>query len=223
MEFSQDWFSQNIPTWTTLLAEFRGRARVRALEIGVFEGRATCWLLENILIGEDSAIDCIDTFAGGMERRYRNTDLTTVRFRFEANTAPWRERVTLHVGKSAELLPKLAGPYDIIYIDGSHAVADVLIDAVLAWRLACDNGIIIFNDYGCPKYLDQSWFRPRVAVDAFLDCFAGWYRGLYSGYQLAIRKLSVYEPPAPFAASACALDMYAPSVPFAARSSWEAG
>jgi predicted O-methyltransferase YrrM len=197
MEFSQDWFSDNIPFWITLLEEFRGRSGLRVLEIGVFEGRSTCWLLENILTGHGSTIDCIDTFAGGMEHRYRDIDMAAVRRRFEANTAPWGEQVTLHVGNSAQLLPKLAGPYDIIYIDGSHTAADVLVDTVLAWRLARDNGIIIFDDYGWPKYLDQPWLRPQMAIDAVLGCFTGWYEVLHFGYQIAIRKLKVYQPPAP--------------------------
>ncbi|HEX5865989.1 MAG TPA: class I SAM-dependent methyltransferase [Casimicrobiaceae bacterium] len=201
MKFSEDWFSQNVPTWTDLLAEFRGRSGVRTLEIGVFEGRSTCWLLENILTGEGSTIDCIDTFAGGMEHVYRGLDMAAVRTRFEANTAPWRERVTLHVGKSAELLPTLSGPYDFIYVDGSHVAADVLVDIVLAWRLARDNGIMIFDDYAWPRYLDQPWLRPQMAIDAFLQCFAGWYEVLQAGRQVAIRRLPVYRSPAPFAAS----------------------
>jgi predicted O-methyltransferase YrrM len=200
-EFSKDWFSHNIPTWTTLLAEFRGRSGLRVLEIGVFEGRSTCWLLENILTGEGSTVDCIDTFAGGMEHGGPGIDMAAVRTRFEVNTAPWRQRVRLHVGKSAQLLPMLSGPYDIIYIDGSHAAADVLVDTVLAWHLARDNAIIIFDDYAWPKYLDQPWLRPQMAIDTFLQCFAGWYQGLHVGYQIAIRKLPVYQPPAPIAAS----------------------
>ena len=222
MEFSEDWFSSNIPIWLTLLEEFRGRPRLRALEIGVFEGRSTCWLLENILTGEGSTIDCIDTFAG-IEHGYRAVDMDAVRRRFEANTTPWDERVTLHVGKSARVLAKLAGPYDIIYIDGSPTAANVLVDAVLAWRLTRDNGIIIFSDYGWPKYSDQPWLRPHLAIDAVLQCFIGWYQCLNFGCQIAIRKLAAYQPlpPASIVASSATLDIYQPCAPFAARFSWE--
>ena len=37
--------------------------------------------------------------------------------------------------------------FDIIYIDGSHAVNDVLEDAVLSFRLLKPEGILIFDDY----------------------------------------------------------------------------
>ncbi len=193
MEFTQDWFSHNIQSWIRCLSEFRDKPGIRALEIGVFEGQSTCWLLENILTGVNSSVDCIDTFAGGME--HVGLDMSTIQSRFESNTAPWRERVDLHVGHSAQLLPTLSGHYDIIYIDGSHTACDVLTDAVLAWRLAGDDAVIIFDDYNWPKYLDQPWLRPQMAIDAFLQCFTGWYKVLEVGYQVAIRKLATYSPP----------------------------
>ena len=37
MHFSQDWFSQHILIWTRLLHEFKGKTRLRLLEIGTFE------------------------------------------------------------------------------------------------------------------------------------------------------------------------------------------
>jgi hypothetical protein len=193
MEFTQDWFSHNIPNWSDLLSEFRGKPGVRALEIGVFEGRSTCWLLENILTGAGSSVDCIDTFAGGIE--HGGLDMSSVKFRFESNTAPWRERVTLHVGNSAQLLPTLSGNFNIIYVDGSHTASDVLTDIVLAWCLAADNAVVIFDDYDWPKYRDQPWLRPQMAIDAFLQCFTGWYMVLHVGYQVVIRKLGTYSPP----------------------------
>jgi hypothetical protein len=152
-EFSQDWFSHNIQLWTTLLAEFRGRSGLRILEIGVFEGRSTCWFLENIATGDGATLDCIDSFDGGME--HGHIEMAAVKTRFEANIARWRQQVKLHVGKSAQIRPTLSAPYDIIYIDGSHAAADVLVDIVLAWRLARDNAIIIFDDYAWRRYLDR--------------------------------------------------------------------
>jgi hypothetical protein len=193
MAFTQDWFSNNIPSWSRLLAELRGRDKVRALEIGVFEGRSTRWLLENILTGQDASVDCIDTFEGSME--HATMDLSSLRDRFEANVSPWRERVGIHVGKSADILPTLSGPYDFIYIDGSHTARDVLTDAVLTWRLAADNAILIFDDYAWPSYRDRPWLHPKLAVDSFVACHAGWCEILERGYQMAIRKLPVYSPP----------------------------
>ena len=152
--------------------------------------------MENIATAPDATIDCIDTFGGGIEHSGRGIDMNAVQQRFESNTARWKDRIMLHVGNSATILPNLSGTYDLIYIDGSHTACDVLTDAVLAWRLARDGAIIIFDDYAWPKYLDQPWMHPKLAVDSFLSCFAGWHQPLHTGYQVAVRKLARFAPPA---------------------------
>jgi hypothetical protein len=46
--FTQDWFSRSIPGWQFILSRMIQKTpHLRILEVGVFEGRSTCWLLEN--------------------------------------------------------------------------------------------------------------------------------------------------------------------------------
>ena len=194
MDYTTDWFTHNVPVWSGLLKDQRGQPGLRYLEIGSYEGRATCWLLENILTGEGSRIDCIDTFEGGMESAPQDADMANVRQRFEANTGPWRQRVNLHVGLSSEILPGLNGAFDCIYIDGSHLARDVLFDAVLSWRLLKDGGILLFDDYEW-QLLPEPWQRPKLAIDAFAACYHGWHEVLHIGYQVALRKLGTYTSP----------------------------
>ena len=42
-EFTNDWFGPNIPVWRQIVD---GNKPARILEIGSFEGRSTCWLIE---------------------------------------------------------------------------------------------------------------------------------------------------------------------------------
>ena len=190
--FTQDWFSSNVPLWTQMLNHLAGRPAVRALEIGCFEGRATCWLLAHIFYGPDAGIDCIDTFEGSDEYGPLGIDIAGVRERFEANIAPWRERVHLYVGRSADVLRGLDGSYDLVYVDGSHAAADVITDAVLAWPRLAAGGVMIFDDYAWTVFARPER-NPRLGVDAFRGAFAGHYELLHVGYQLAVRKLAAYS------------------------------
>lgn len=66
MTFTSDFFKGNIPNWERWLAPFKGQP-VTALEIGSYEGRSACWLLENILTHPDARLLCVDTFTGGQD------------------------------------------------------------------------------------------------------------------------------------------------------------
>jgi hypothetical protein len=76
-------------------------------------------------------------------------------------------------GRSEEMLVKLIGQgirADFIYVDGSHQAADVLSDAVLAWKLLKEGGVLIFDDYLWARYQDRPLLNPKMAIDAFVNC-----------------------------------------------------
>jgi hypothetical protein len=60
--FSEDWFTWNLPIWEEILGHLRGKPNIHYLEIGVFEGRSLIWMLENILTHPTSKATCIDVF-----------------------------------------------------------------------------------------------------------------------------------------------------------------
>ena len=167
--FTQDWFSHHIPNWEKWLEPLRGNP-VRALEIGCFEGRATTWLLENVLTHPDSKITVVDTFTGSEEHSGMGVAVDDIFLKFLANIAPWEEKVDIRAGKSRHVLKSLHGKFDFAYIDGCHDAFEVLSDAVLVWPLMMPGGIVIFDDYGWNgggKDLPESK-KPTIAIDAFL-------------------------------------------------------
>lgn len=183
-EFSTDWFVQNIPIWEKILTPLIGKP-IDALEIGCFEGRSTCWLLDNILTNSDSTITCIDSFSSDEE--LKDTDWQVVKKRFLHNIQEYSEKVTFYHEESKVFLKRCSRRFDFIYIDGSHLASDVLIDAVLSHLLLKSEGIIIFDDY-LWKGLENNPNIPKPAIDAFLECFAKEYKILSIGYQVALQK-----------------------------------
>jgi predicted O-methyltransferase YrrM len=161
------------------------------LEIGSFEGRATCWLLQNGL-APSGRITCIDTFAGGEE--HGDLELGGLRQRFDEN-------VCEAMGKDQDVKVIAATSYDglanciyhnyrydFIYIDGSHQASDVLTDACMAFGMLNKGGIMLFDDYlwdHVPGILHQ----PKIAVDSFVNIFNGQCRVVIMGYQQGIMKL----------------------------------
>src|SRR3569832_159477 len=74
--FTHDYFSPNIGQWSKDQARFAGLPNLRFLEVGRFEGRSACWLLQNILTHESSRITCLDLFEQGRSQgAYETTGL----------------------------------------------------------------------------------------------------------------------------------------------------
>jgi hypothetical protein len=67
-KYSVDWFSNNIPGWEKLFSSLgiKGTHFLNFLEVGCFEGRATNYMLENILTGRECKIHVVDTFGGSL-------------------------------------------------------------------------------------------------------------------------------------------------------------
>jgi predicted O-methyltransferase YrrM len=189
MKFTHDWFSHNIPNFQVvkqLIPECKS-----ILEIGCYEGRATCWMLENLL-ANDGSISCVDTFQGSEE--HQNMDFTDVFQRWKENIEWVRKEGQSCfgcVGKSYDVLAKLITEnqeFDFIYVDGSHTAPDVMTDACLAWGMLKKGGIMLFDDYlwgDVPGMLH----RPKIAVDYFATLFSEESQLVLLGYQLALKKI----------------------------------
>lgn len=186
--FTYDWFSGNIGNWNKWLASLRGTP-CRALEIGCYEGKATRWLLENILTDDRSRMVVVDTFEGSQEHKESGIGFAGTLDMFLQNTSAWASRVTVYHGSSLDVLRRLQNRFHLIYVDGSHTAADVLTDACLAWPLLEKTGLMIFDDYLWHRYEDPTG-NPRLGVDAFLAAFAGRYALVAKDYQVCVQKIS---------------------------------
>lgn len=191
--FTNDWFSNNIPIWNTLLNKFKTQDNLKFLEIGSYEGKSACWLLDNILTKNNCELYCIDTFQGSYEHKLNgsnHTDFKNVYDTFKNNTVEYGDKIKLFVGKSGDLLknPNITkNTYDFIYIDGCHESKEVLQDAVFAFEILKNGGIIIFDDYlwGNPN---DKLMTPKISVDSFIECYKKYIKILHKDYQVAIEK-----------------------------------
>ncbi|MCK5017781.1 MAG: class I SAM-dependent methyltransferase [Candidatus Peribacteraceae bacterium] len=198
--YTQDWFDRCIPVWKKYLSEFYDKPNLKFLEIGSYEGRSTCWLLDNILTAEGSTIHCFDLFEGcaaqgvWSEELYNRYDMSGVLVNFLNNTDVYGNKVKLHIGVSQRLLRGLGGDaeYDFVYVDGSHIASDVLEDTVLAFRLLKSGGIMILDDYTW-EFFDSPLRHPKLGIDAFLSVYECQYEILHKDQQIILRKTGVKE------------------------------
>jgi predicted O-methyltransferase YrrM len=188
-DFTCDWLWYHIDSWKQAMGHLVGQP-VRLLEVGSYEGRATVWLLGNVLTHEDARIDCVDVFHDEGNPCVGVTYAEGYASRFDHNIRAAFGETKVHKirGRSQEVLRGLPlDHYDAIYLDGSHLASDVLEDAVLAFRLLKPDGVMIIDDYEWNVHLDPLSI-PKMAVDAFLAVYQGQYELLSMGYQVCIRK-----------------------------------
>lgn len=190
MKFTQDWFSHNISNFQHIHNELKSVERI--LEIGAFEGKATCWMLQNML-NSDGHIHVIDTFKGSEE--HTGLDTSDLFDTFKQNIDEARKETQgvfviakdSYTGLASLIADGMHERFDFIYVDGSHTAPDVLTDACMAFGLLRPNGIMLFDDYmwmAIPELLH----RPKAAIDFFTTIFSEKCVVRMVGYQLAIQK-----------------------------------
>jgi predicted O-methyltransferase YrrM len=166
--FSEDWFTVHIPEWERVLPRFDGRA-AHVLELGSFEGLSACFVLWRL---PDAQLTCVDTFAGIAGYEAYGIATSELERRFDENVALVdASRVRKLVGTTHEILPRLVQegqPFELVYVDASHAALDVLADVALSWQLLAPGGVMIFDDYGPTPPAEDPLQHPAPAIDAFL-------------------------------------------------------
>lgn len=190
-QFTNNWF-ENIPkpVWEQIVPQIKPR---RILEIGSYEGASIVYLIEKLCPEFSIEVRCIDTWSGGIE--HTGTNMSDVEARFDKNVAhaqsifPGKVALHKHKGYSDQILPELLvqgfrNYFDFIYIDGSHQAPDVLVDAVLSFKLLKVGGVIAFDDYLWSEQLPGGVDPircPKPAIDAFTNIYC--------------RKLSLIQAP----------------------------
>src|SRR6266851_288633 len=137
-EFTVDWFT---PHWHNWLIITEGRRISKILEIGSFEGRSACAMIDHFGKSAPLHVFCIDDWGAGFEHGIY--DMTAVEQRFDRNlgravaAAPSSVNLHKYKGKSMQHLSALlhyghGQSFDLVFIDGSHKAADVLADLVMS-------------------------------------------------------------------------------------------
>jgi predicted O-methyltransferase YrrM len=162
--------------WSRVLLPFRDR-EVAILEIGSAKGRSAAAFLELLPLAR---ITCIDIFTNAEHER-----------QFDSMMASFAPRVEKLKSRSIPALDALAvqsRAFEAVYVDGSHARDDALMDSLLAWPLLKPDGIIIWDDYVWEMGRLPAEDRPKDAIDLFLGLHADQLAVLERGYQVVAQK-----------------------------------
>lgn len=181
-EFTRNWTKHAVQNWNHFLSHLSG-TKLTFMEIGVFEGRFACWLLDRVLTHPESRYIGIDDWSFSY---HFYTQLNGAEFEARArhNLANHQDKSEILAGPSQTVLRQERWnnqSIDVGYIDGNHQFGPCLEDSVLMWPLIKPGGLLIWDDYTVHKAV-------RHSVDAFLRCIEGTYTLLFSNRQIGISK-----------------------------------
>lgn len=187
-QFTWDTFSRYEKVWPSIfnLIKWDPQRKCQIVEIGSFEGRATVWILDNLIQNQDSKVYCIDPFmaTGRKEKevvRQMQLDWGQIFQRFQSNISLTGKagQVELMREQSSVALSSLIGAaygqVDFVYVDGSHRAPDALSDLIFSYHLLKDGGLMICDDYiwtlepSAPDIDILS--NPKISIDAFFTIF----------------------------------------------------
>lgn len=165
-----------------------GEYGLTALQLGVYTGDASLWMLQNL---EKLQLTDVDTWQGSDEEEHKTMDFSDVEKAYDEKVG---SRTLKHKMTTVEYLTsELSRPeparskFDFIYIDADHTTVGVLMDAELSWPLLKSGGIMAFDDYTWGKELPAE-LSPALGIDLFLARHEGECKILVTNTQVWILK-----------------------------------
>jgi predicted O-methyltransferase YrrM len=174
--FTYDGVSSNVPYIAPLLLDFAAQSteNIRYLEIGAFEGRNLAFL-DWLLPGR---LDVVTIDPWFNEEFNPDGSYHGIEARYHANTAKMNfpsieNRKTLS-GTELPLMRAAGDRFDLIYVDGSHAALEVMIDLTYCASLLTPGGMMILDDYW-HDISDIGGPGVKQAVDQFMRVFGRYF------------------------------------------------
>jgi len=158
------------------------------VQVGVWAGDATAWLLDHALVLGDTLHD-VDTFAGTAgEHTLSEALMAYERYQAMLSQKDLYGCVRTYKTTSEVFFPnKPFEAADFVYVDGDHSFKAVASDVEDAWSVIKPGGILACDDYQWYSPA-RAYDRPYPALANFLALHAGEYEVLEDGYQLWLRK-----------------------------------
>lgn len=188
MEFP-NWFSSSPAqeNFNKFLQPFKDQPNLKFLQLGVYTGDASVWLMNNILTDSTSTLTDVDTWKGSDEVAHHDMNFTDVEIAYDLKTMGYKN---LHKYKGTTVEWLKAAPYDhydFIYVDADHTAASVLIDAELSFLSLMRGGVLAFDDYEWSEGKGPA-YSPKAGIDAFIARHKDEVQILHIGWQVWLFK-----------------------------------
>jgi hypothetical protein len=190
-----NWFAKSaVDNFATYLVQDTGLPDLNYLQLGVFTGDTSVWLMENILTHPTSELTDVDTWQGSDEEEHKSMDFDDVYNTYLDKISKYRKQIDVRQGTTTSFLLAQYGcdrpldeHFDFIYVDADHTTVGVLLDAELSWPLLKSGGIMAFDDltWGADLPPSQS---PKAGILLFAERHRSEFDLIVANTQYWIKK-----------------------------------
>ena len=186
-----NWFNYTAKdNFEKFLIPLAGQENLKFLQLGVYTGDASLWLLDNVLTGIGSRLTDVDTWQGSDEEEHKSMDFNDVFTTYKKKIAH-KHNINIVQRTTINFLVDdwiAKNKYDFIYIDADHTTMGVLLDSGLSFPLLKSGGIMAFDDYTWGPNMSPE-LTPTLGIDLFLNRHEGEYETLIINSQVWIKKI----------------------------------
>lgn len=187
-----NWFKQIAQhNFEQFLLPLAGKPNLEFLQLGCFTGDASVWLLENVLTGEGSILEDVDTWEGAPnEPIQEQMDFNDVWETYLSKVNKYGDAVYQWRMTTQKFLLGIYsdGNYDFVYVDAHHTSASAFLDCELSWPLLKSGGLMAIDDYEWLHPDGVEIHAPKLGIHMFLDRHDGEFDTLIVNQQYWLRK-----------------------------------
>jgi hypothetical protein len=156
----------------------------KVLQVGVFTGDATDWLLKNRNVEFIHDVD-IWQDVEGVHREGHNAEVEEY---YDSRFAGESKVVKFKMTSDEFFVTEgTTHTYNFIYIDGDHSASQATIDGLNAFRVLDEGGILAFDDFLWDSF-KGAFYEPKVGIRSVLRITRGHSRVLHMARQVWIVK-----------------------------------
>lgn len=159
------------------------------VEVGVWTGDSAAWVMENV---QPKTAYGIDPYLPDPRHPKEETDAIYKATKARVELLGMKLfRCASHQG--LRLWPPTRGKIDLLYLDGRHDAAGVVLDFCLAWEYLADDAVVILDDFGIGKRKVHR--HVPEAVEAIALAFGDQVDYFHRGPRQAAFRIVSKEPP----------------------------
>lgn len=183
-----NWFKPHISNFENCLNKYKNAPDLKFIQIGVYTGDASIWLLENILTNPTSTLFDVDTWRGSDEKIHKNFNWEDIENTYNERVAKYNNVKKQKISSKDFLLKCKENEFDFIYIDGDHQADNVYLDAIRSFKALKVAGIMAFDDYEWIHDSKDPLLAPRQGIEKFLAEYKDRLIIKVKNYQVWIQK-----------------------------------